>query len=242
MAKPAGEEKQVALKGSLYRYTLVRRKNQKHINLRVTFDGKLIVSAPAHTEFRRIGETLKRKEGWIVKHILEAKQTLAAVDPLKAVPLNGHTYTIEKNRGNKRPSVTCNDLKRLISIKYIRGGETELLELLGTWLRRRAKKELTARTAELSTAMKVPYTKVYIRDQKTRWGSSSGIGGISLNWRIIMAPKYVQDYLIVHELVHQIHRNHKKPFWNEMEARFPYYREAEAWLKEHSLLFALFRY
>jgi hypothetical protein len=241
MASTAGEEKQVALEGSLYTYTLIRRKNQKHINLRVTFDGKLIVSAPAHTAIRRIGETLKRKEGWIVKNILKAKQNLAAVNPLRAVPIDGRTYNIEKKRGNKRASVTCNDQKQIITIKYIHGRETELLVLLGGWLRRRAKKELTVRTAELSNAMNVPYTKVYIRDQKTRWGSSSGIGGISLNWRIIMAPKYVQDYLIVHELVHQIHRNHKKPFWKEMEARFPYYREAEVWLKDHSLLFALFR-
>lgn len=241
MASTAGEEKQVALKGSLYTYTLIRRKNQKHINLRVTFDGKLIVSAPAHTTFRRIAETLKRKEGWIVTNILKAKQTLAAVNPLHAVPLHGYPYKIEKKQGDKRPSVTCNDQKQTITIKYIHGNDAELLELLAGWLRRRAKKELTERTAELSHAMNVPYTKVYIRDQKTRWGSSSGIGGISLNWRVIMAPKYVQDYLIVHELVHQIHRNHKKPFWKEVEARFPYYREAEGWLKEHSLLFALFR-
>lgn len=81
------------------------------------------------------------------------------------------------------------------------------------------------------------YSKITIRDQKTRWGSCSATGTLSFNFRLMMAPPRVLDYVVVHELCHLTHMNHSKDFWNMVESILPDYKEHRKWLKEngHSL-------
>jgi hypothetical protein len=73
-----------------------------------------------------------------------------------------------------------------------------------------------------------------VRSQKSRWGSCSRRGTISLNWRLIQTPAFVSDYICLHELMHLRQMNHSPRFWREMERVCPDYRMAERWLKEHS--------
>ena len=77
------------------------------------------------------------------------------------------------------------------------------------------------------------YNRISIRDQKTRWGSCSTKGTLSFNWRLMLAPPAVLDYVVVHELCHLTHMNHSKDFWCAVEAVCPDYRNARKWLKEH---------
>ena len=82
--------------------------------------------------------------------------------------------------------------------------------------------------------MGVKFNRITLREQKTRWGSCSGKGNLSFNLKLIMAPRYVLDYVVVHELCHLIHMNHSKSFWNEVESFMPNYKMAEVWLKLNS--------
>jgi hypothetical protein len=75
-----------------------------------------------------------------------------------------------------------------------------------------------------------------VRNQKSRWGSCSRRGTISLNWRLIQAPPFVCDYIILHELSHLKEMNHSARFWHEVERVCPDYKMAERWLKQHSVL------
>ena len=77
------------------------------------------------------------------------------------------------------------------------------------------------------------YEKIMIRDQKTRWGSCSQTGTLSFNYRLMMAPPEVIDYVIVHELCHLTHMNHSKAFWNMVADILPDYTERKKWLKVH---------
>ena len=77
------------------------------------------------------------------------------------------------------------------------------------------------------------YTKITIRDQKTRWGSRSSSGTLSFNYRLMYAPLKVLDYVVVHELCHITHMNHSKDFWNMVASILPDYKESRNWLKEH---------
>ena len=77
------------------------------------------------------------------------------------------------------------------------------------------------------------YSAIAIRDQKTRWGSCSGRGTLSFNWRLMLAPPKVLDYVVVHELCHLEHMNHSKDFWACVESILPDYKEYRKWLKEH---------
>lgn len=77
------------------------------------------------------------------------------------------------------------------------------------------------------------YERITIREQKTRWGSCSSNGTLSFNWRLMLAPPRVLDYVIVHELCHLTHMNHSKAFWDAVEKVMPDYREYRLWLKNN---------
>jgi hypothetical protein len=99
-------------------------------------------------------------------------------------------------------------------------------------LRRMAEHELPVRTRELALLHGIEVRRISVRAQKTRWGSCSARGTISLNWRLMHAPPYVVDYLIVHELMHRREMNHSARYWKLVAAAFPDYRSAEQWLKK----------
>lgn len=102
-------------------------------------------------------------------------------------------------------------------------------------LRKLAQKELPARVIELATLHGIAVVRVSVRNQKTRWGSCSRKGTVSLNWRLIQTPDYVRDYIILHELAHRRQMNHSDKFWQEVERLCPNYLMAERWLKVNRL-------
>ena len=104
-----------------------------------------------------------------------------------------------------------------------------LRPIIENHLRNASTKELIERVKELGGSFK--YKKVQVREQKSRWGSCSGKGTISLNWRLIQTPYYVRDYLIIHELAHTVHMNHSDKFWELVEKHFPNYYAAQRWLR-----------
>ncbi len=100
-------------------------------------------------------------------------------------------------------------------------------------LRRLATVELPPRVLHFAQQHGLSVQRVTVRDQKSRWGSCSRRGTISLNWRLIQTPAFVTDYIILHELMHLRQMNHSRKFWQEVECACPEYRAAEKWLKTH---------
>lgn len=98
-------------------------------------------------------------------------------------------------------------------------------------LRALASRELPPRVMALAAMHGLTVQRVSVRNQKSRWGSCSRRGTISLNWRLIQTPAFVADYIILHELAHLRHMNHSRRFWEEVERLCPDYRVAEQWLK-----------
>jgi predicted metal-dependent hydrolase len=99
-----------------------------------------------------------------------------------------------------------------------------------------AGKELSARTLELAAKHGLRVHRVAVRSQRSRWGSCSPRRTISLNWRLIQAPPWVRDYLIVHELMHLREMNHSELFWRWVASACPEFEAAEAWLDGHAHL------
>jgi predicted metal-dependent hydrolase len=104
---------------------------------------------------------------------------------------------------------------------------------------RRAKVELPARTWELSAVTGVDVKHVVVRNQRSRWGSCSANGTISLNWRLVQTPEFVRDYIVYHELMHLREMNHSSRFWARVEEVCPGWREAEHWIKRNGSLVGL---
>ena len=99
---------------------------------------------------------------------------------------------------------------------------------------RRAAKEFPPRVECLAADHGLSVSRVTVRNQRTRWGSCSRRGTVSLNWRLIQAPPFVSDYVILHELMHLRQMNHSTRFWREVANAFPDYQKAEQWLKDHA--------
>ncbi|MDB6115667.1 MAG: hypothetical protein JWQ62_2612 [Lacunisphaera sp.] len=117
--------------------------------------------------------------------------------------------------------------------------EGDLRPALEAGFARRAKIELPARTWELAAETKVDVKHVTVRNQRSRWGSCSAGGTISLNWRLVQTPDMVRDYIIYHELMHLREMNHSGRFWARVEEVCPWWREAERWLKRNGSLLGL---
>jgi len=114
------------------------------------------------------------------------------------------------------------------------GTTGDLRPALERHLSQLADRELPVRVFELAAQHQFQVRRVSVRNQRSRWGSCSRHGDISLNWRLIQAPASVRDYIILHELAHLRHMNHSRRFWAEVARLCPEFPAAERWLKMHS--------
>lgn len=114
--------------------------------------------------------------------------------------------------------------------------ETDLRGPIERHIWRVARRELPPVVHAYAQQHGLAVTKVTVRNQRSRWGSCSQSGAISLNWRLLQAPVFVRDYLILHELMHLREMNHSRRFWAHVASVCPDYKEAERWLSQHSHL------
>lgn len=102
-------------------------------------------------------------------------------------------------------------------------------------LRERAKRELPARLLELAACFGCKVQRVSVRNQRWRWGSCSSGGHICLNWRLVLLPAWVRDYVLIHELMHLERLDHSPRFWKLVARACPEYRDARAFLRRRAL-------
>lgn len=102
------------------------------------------------------------------------------------------------------------------------------------WLKARAHVEVEAAVRRQAARLRLNPKSVSIRDQRTRWGSCSARGTLSFNWRLVMAPPDVLEYVVIHELAHLVHPNHSQDFWNYVAQACPGYKTARLWMKKNA--------
>lgn len=112
---------------------------------------------------------------------------------------------------------------------------------LARWYRRTARELLGSALAADAERLGLHPQRLAIRDQRTRWGSCSTRGTVSLNWRLVMVPPPVARYVIVHELCHLEHPNHSPAFWRALAAALPEWRDGHSWLRRHALALMSYR-
>lgn len=99
-------------------------------------------------------------------------------------------------------------------------------------LKRRAAAELPGQLLSLAETLGITVARVSIRNQRTRWGACSSSGAITLNWRLILTPDFVREYVMIHELMHRREMNHSARFWTHVAAACPRYADARVWLRK----------
>ena len=112
--------------------------------------------------------------------------------------------------------------------------QTSIKRALETLYRRKARELFEERANHFAEEMGVEYDKIEVRNQRTKWGSCSTTGTLSLNWRLMMAPVDVLDYIVIHELAHLREQNHSEEFWSLVAEHDPEYTEHAEWLEENS--------
>lgn len=120
------------------------------------------------------------------------------------------------------PWITRQRRTRLASPKTVRTDEPAL--------RARAAKELPPALLALAAEQGITVTRVSIRNQRSRWGACSARGAITLNWRLVLVPDFVREYVMLHELMHRRELNHSRRFWRQVASVCPRHREARRWL------------
>lgn len=125
--------------------------------------------------------------------------------------------------------------KDILIIKSRNLDDTYIENLLSNWYKIQANIIVKDRVNKLAAKCSLFPTKSIIRNQKTRWGSCNSKKEIRLNWRLILMPYYVMDYIIIHELCHLKYMNHSKDFWSLVEKYDTNYKLAEIWLKENGI-------
>lgn len=109
----------------------------------------------------------------------------------------------------------------------------DLRTIVEAHFRQVATRELPPRCHQLAALHNVHVARVFVRNQRSRWGACSSTGTITLNWRLLQLPPWVSDYVIFHELMHRRQPNHSMRFWREVASVCPRWREAERWIKKN---------
>jgi len=212
-------------------YVTVSPRKVKWARIQVQSTGEVRIVVPRSLSAADIFTLYEDKQRWIEdkRGKALARQTNASL-PLEddELLLFGRGYRVVVDASQKRHARVDHETR---SIHYVK----DLLEKEQQqhWYREFAKQYLSVRLVQLAEQYGFEFNRLFIREQKTRWGSCSSRGNISLNWKLIKAPVSVSDYVILHELVHTEIMNHSTAFWQRVEALVPDYKEAKLWLRTY---------
>lgn len=216
---------------------MVRSARAENYRLTLRRDGVAVLTIPARGSEREGRRFLEAQRDWL-ERARERQQrrpkTAEVWVPGTHVLWRGELTEIRIALAGERPAVClAADVFRVPRL------DRDVRPTLEAHFLRRAKVELPARTWELAAVTGVAVRQVSVRNQRSRWGSCSAGGVISLNWRLIQTPESVRDYIIHHELMHLREMNHSDRFWARVEEVCPGWREAERWIKRNGSLVGL---
>lgn len=226
----------INLNGRIIDCSLVKKK-RKTISIKITENGEVIISAPLSLSNTRIEEFLKNKAGWIiskldmVKASANTKSNISEKDNLMLLGESFKLNIYDNEERVIRVTFKHRQLHVYAPINIDGDKDAYIKEALTNWYMKQASLIYRERVEHYSKILKVHYNKITIKEQKTRWGSCSSKGNLNFNWRVIIAPIQIVDYLVVHELCHLVHMNHSKDFWALVESIVPNYKKCKDWLK-----------
>ncbi len=207
------------------------RSNRKTLSLSINENADLVVRAPHRVSYDEIKKFISEKSAWIDK-----KQRLIKAQLKEKVNANlisqclylGTLYPLKIDNNRVEP-ISFNG--HIFTIANINSEKISLI--LKSWYKKRFIEIAVPRLGYFSNKHQLKFNQIRVKEQKTLWGSCSSKNNINLNYLLIMAPIKVIDYVIVHELVHTIHKNHSAKFWQKVETIMPNYEDARCWLKDN---------
>lgn len=207
-----------------------RNRRARHYIIRVQPDGSVRATVPRVGSITEARSFAERNLDWILKQIQERHEILsppAAWQHGTEILYRGEKVQLMVSPNHEGQLVQFGD--QTLHVRH----KANVRPTIERHLCKLATRELTVRVLELARQHTLTVKRVIIRNQRSRWGSCSRRGTISLNWRLIQMPDAVRDYVILHELAHTREHNHSQRFWGLVEQVCPNYREAKAWIRQH---------
>jgi predicted metal-dependent hydrolase len=188
-------------------------------------DGRVEVVLPRKAPERAAAEAVAELKPWIERRRAAAARAAAEiVRPDGTVPYLGQDLRLVPQPGRERVHRRGEEL--LVPTR-------EAGPALERWYRRQARLEVAPRLDAACARAGVRYTKLTIRGQRTRWASCSSNGAMSFNWRLLLGPEEVLDYVVEHEVCHLTYMDHSPRFWGLLESRVPGCRQYSRWLRRY---------
>ena len=207
----------------------VRSARARRYILRVAPDGSARVTIPRRGSQREAERFLNANVDWLARQRERMRRVARSRDEAWQV---GSTVLFRGSR--VRIQRTGDGAALALGTEVVHADPSRMPRTrLVAHLRALAVRELPARVQEIAARIGLVPTRVMVRDQRSRWGSCSPSGTVSLNWRLVQMPPSVADYVIVHELVHLDQPNHSRRFWRRVRQACTWTDEARAWLRRH---------
>ncbi len=209
--------------------TLKRHATARRMVLRLNRDGhSFVLTIPKRQSQSASLRFIEASKTWMQNTL--AQRGLKQNDqPTDKIMLRGMEMTILRT-GKARGLVQVDALAQTISVS---GTEAHWQRRLVDWLKQQAETDLRRASSDYATKMQCQFSKLTVRDQKSRWGSCTADGSLSYSWRLILAPPFVLDYVAAHEVAHLKEMNHGPGFWRLVLTHCAQTRAAKQWLKSN---------
>ena len=199
----------------------------RRVTLRVDGrSGEVVLVAPPRVPAADLERFLVRHRDWLAARLAALPARIAFADGAM-VPFLGEPLRVRHDPAAARPVV------RTESELRVSGGAEHLARRLRDYLQAEAKHHLADRAVAVAERLGERVRRVGVRDTRSRWGSCSSHGNLNFCWRLILAPDFVVDYVVAHEVAHLREMNHSRRFWALVEGLTPHAADARAWLKRN---------
>ena len=216
-------------------YRIRRSPRARRARILVDAEGVEVV-VPRRFPLREVEPFVEEKRDWIERTLRRMQQTELEFPPARLAHGGEVPYLGERLRlwVRSEPGRVREHVARRGEVLEVRlPAGAELRDALERWYRRRARVEVARRLDAACARAGCTYSALQIRGQRTRWASCSSSGAMSFNWRLLLAPPEILDYVIEHEVAHVEVLDHSERFWAVLAARCPDWRQREAWLRRH---------
>ncbi len=223
----------VTIAGERRIYSIRRSRRAKHVLLHVDTEGQIEVVLPYRVGLAYAEQFVRDKQQWLQRVLTRhpAPPPRPAIEDGSRLMCLGEELTlrVKREEGRQRASVVREG--NILHLRLpMRGLAKAALE---TWYRREARRFFTEAAQQAAAPLGVRVRKLAIGNHTTQWGSCSHNGRLSFNWRLLLGPRWVAEYVVAHEVAHLVHHNHSRRYWALVEQIYPEHKAARRWLRDH---------
>ena len=218
------------LDGRLVPVTVKASARARHYRLSIPHVGGPVLTVPQHARWSEAEAFLVRHASWLAARLKRAPDIVSFAAGA-TIPLRGVPHRVAGS-GKVRGRVEIEEREGEPTL-VVPGTPEHHARRLTDWLKAEAELDLQGRVAVHAANLGATVKSLCLRSQSSRWGSCSSSGRLNFNWRLILAPPFVLDYVAAHEVAHLLEMNHSKAFWSTVKRTCPDMDRGRAWLKVH---------